>query len=250
MAHLRISTLDHRNKRAWPLPTDCRSRFAKKTPQRWPSLTFHTREGKFRPPHSENASGLGIMTDRKNKALFLDRDGVINVYSEYVHSREDFHFQEGIYELCRAAQDLGYLLVVVTNQAGIARGYYTESDFLDLTQWMTQKFAEQQIQIAHVYYCPYHPVHGLGEYKRDSPDRKPNPGMLLKAQTDFSLSLAESILIGDKHSDIHAGKLAGVGTNILLCSDPESQESADAQGDHCFLSNSLNDIRSRFFAHV
>jgi len=182
---------------------------------------------------------------RKNKALFLDRDGVINVYHPYVRSREEFHFREGIFELCRAAQSLNYLLVVITNQSGIARGYYTESDFLELTKWMTRKLAEEQIQIARVYYCPYHPVHGLGKYKRDSPDRKPNPGMLLRARTDFGLDLAESVLIGDKLLDMDAAKAAGVGTKILLRSDPEN---IDAQEDNFFVSDSLDDIRCRFFS--
>lgn len=182
---------------------------------------------------------------RKNKALFLDRDGVINVYKEYVHSREDFHFQEGIYELCRAAQALGYLLLVVTNQAGIARGYYSESDFLDLTKWMTQKFADEQVQIARVYYCPYHPVHGLGKYKRDSPDRKPHPGMLLRARRDFNLDLAKSVLIGDRLLDIEAATAAGVGTRILL---PSGTESIESQDDHFYVSRSLDEIRRRFFS--
>jgi len=182
---------------------------------------------------------------RKNKALFLDRDGVINVYKEYVHSPEDFSFQEGIYELCRAAQTLGYLLVVITNQSGIARGYYTESDFLELTKWMTQKFAEKEIQIARVYYCPYHPVHGLGKYKRDSPDRKPNPGMLLRARSDFNLDLAKSVLIGDKLLDIEAAKSAGVGTKILF---PSGAESLDVQEDGFYVLHSLHGIQCRFFS--
>jgi D-glycero-D-manno-heptose 1,7-bisphosphate phosphatase len=182
---------------------------------------------------------------RKNKALFLDRDGVINVDNDYVHSREDFHFQEGIYELCRAAQTLGYLLLVVTNQAGVARGYYTESAFFELTKWMTQKFAEEQIRIARVYYCPYHPVHGLGKYKRDSADRKPNPCMLLRARTDFNLNLAKYVLIGDKLSDIYAPKAAGVGTNILF---PSGTESIELQDGHFYVSHSLDDIRCRFFS--
>src|ERR1700691_1426962 len=99
------------------------------------------------------------MTAPKNKALFLDRDGVINVEQGYVHRRETFRFREGIFELCRNAQALGYLLIVVTNQAGIARGYYTELEFHDLSEWMIKRFAEEQIQIARVYFCPYHPVH-------------------------------------------------------------------------------------------
>ena len=103
------------------------------------------------------------MNNGRHKALFLDRDGVINLERRYVHCRETFQFQDGIFELCRAAQNLGYLLVVVTNQAGIARGHYTEQDFLQLTEWMIDRFAEQQIQIARVYYCPYHPVGRIGE---------------------------------------------------------------------------------------
>src|ERR1700730_4354093 len=95
-----------------------------------------------------------------NKALFLDRDGVINIERSYVHSPEAFEFQEGIFDLCRAAQRLDYLILVVTNQAGIARGYYTEAEFLELTDWMTQPFAQHEIRRAGVYYWPSRPVHG------------------------------------------------------------------------------------------
>jgi D-glycero-D-manno-heptose 1,7-bisphosphate phosphatase len=185
------------------------------------------------------------MSVRSNRALFLDRDGVINIEYGYVHLREAFQFQEGIFDLCRAAETLGYLLLVVTNQAGIARGYYTESEFLRLTEWMIGKFAEQQIRIARVYYCPYHPIHGVGVYKYDSPDRKPKPGMLLRAQADFNLDLKSSLLIGDQLSDIHAAKAAGIGTAILLHSATAATEVEE--DDHCFLADSLDDIRYRFF---
>ena len=185
------------------------------------------------------------MSMRKSKALFLDRDGVVNVEQCYVHSPEHFHFREGIFGLCRAAQTLGYLLLVVTNQAGIARGYYKEAEFLELTEWMVNKFAEQQIEIAHVYYCPYHPVHGRGSYKYDSPDRKPKPGMLLRARADFSLDLSSSVLIGDQLSDIDAAQAAGVGTKILLRSGVAQIE---MQGDHFHTSDSLDRIRTRFFS--
>jgi D-glycero-D-manno-heptose 1,7-bisphosphate phosphatase len=138
---------------------------------------------------------------------------------------------------------LGYLLVVVTNQAGIARGQYTESDFLDLTDWMIQRFAEKHIEIARVYYCPYHPIHGVGRYKYDSPDRKPNPGMLLRAQADFNLDMGASVLIGDQDSDIRAGKSAGVGTRILL--RPAVSDLPLLQ-DEYFVAESLDQIRLRF----
>ena len=182
---------------------------------------------------------------RKNKAVFLDRDGVVNVDRGYVHCREDFHFQEGIFQLCRAAQTLDYLLVIATNQAGIGRGYYSELRFLELTEWMVRKFAEQEIEIARVYYCPYHPIHGVGRYKYDSPDRKPKPGMLLRAQADFDLDLKSSVLIGDKLSDIHAAQAAGVGLKILLRSDVTEVEWHESG---CRVSSSLDDIRWRFFA--
>jgi D-glycero-D-manno-heptose 1,7-bisphosphate phosphatase len=183
------------------------------------------------------------MRNGRNKALFLDRDGVINVDGGYVHRRERFEFRQGIFELCRAAQGLGYLIIVVTNQAGIARGYYSESEFLELTQWMIAQFKENEVQITRLYYCPYHPVFGVGKYKQDSPDRKPNPGMLLRAQSDFNLDLASSILIGDKLSDIQAASAAGVGTQILLSSEGAERE---IQKDLCYVSRSLDDIRCRF----
>jgi D-glycero-D-manno-heptose 1,7-bisphosphate phosphatase len=184
------------------------------------------------------------MTQGRNKALFLDRDGVINVDTGHVHSRESFQFIPGIFELCRAAQELGYLIVVVTNQAGIARGYYSESDFNDLTAWMLDQFAERNVRITGLYYCPYHPVFGVGKYKCDSPDRKPNPGMLLRAQSDLDLDLGSSILVGDKLSDMQAGAAAGVGTGILL--SPELQ--AKPEKTSYYVSPSLDDIRSNFFS--
>lgn len=184
------------------------------------------------------------MTVGRNKALFLDRDGVINVDTGYVHRRESFEFIPGIFELCRAAQSLGYLLVVATNQAGIARGYYSESDFNDLMEWMMAKFTENKVSITRLYYCPYHPVFGVGRYKYDSPDRKPNPGMLLRAQSDLDLDLASSILVGDKLSDIQAGRAAGVGTQVLLSSE---HEECEPQKTLYYVSSSLDDIRSTFF---
>lgn len=143
-------------------------------------------------------------------AVFLDRDGVINHDSGYTSSAENFEFVDGIFELCRAASQSGYLLIVVTNQAGIARGYYSEQDFLTLTEWMYQRFEEEGAPLTDVFHCPYHPEHGVGHYKQDSFDRKPNPGMLLRAVKKYGLDLGHSIMIGDKDSDMQAAKNAGV----------------------------------------
>ena len=154
------------------------------------------------------------------RALLLDRDGVINVDRGYVWTPEQFELIGGVSDLCRQATDLGYLIVVVTNQAGIGRGYYTEADFLALTDWMCATFLELGSPIAKVYYCPFHPEFGVGEYKRDSSCRKPAPGMILQAAQEFDLDLALSVLVGDKETDILAGVAAGVGCNVLYC--PES----------------------------
>jgi D-glycero-D-manno-heptose 1,7-bisphosphate phosphatase len=185
------------------------------------------------------------MNDCRDKALFLDRDGVINVERGYVHRPESFEFIPGIFELCRAAQSLGYLLIVVTNQAGIARGYYSEADFGALTDWMMDRFMEQNIEIARVYYCPYHPVFGVGEYQRDSPDRKPNPGMLLRAKSEWNLDMASSILIGDKASDMEAGGAAGVGTLIFFSAEVPNLEPRETL---YHISPSLDDTRLKFFS--
>ena len=151
-------------------------------------------------------------------ALFLDRDGVINQDSGYTHRIDDFVFLPGIFELCRHARAAGWRIFVVTNQAGIGRGLYTEKDFLDLTQWMLTQFEAAGAAIDKVYFCPYHAEAAVGEYRRDSKFRKPNPGMILQARDEFSLDLAASVLVGDKPSDIEAGQRAGVGTNLLLVS--------------------------------
>lgn len=157
------------------------------------------------------------------QALFLDRDGVINVNHGYVHSQSDFEFIEGIFDLARAAHFQQYKLVVITNQAGIARGYYSEQQFHELTNWMCEKFMDQDAPITKVYFSPYHPTEGIGKYKKDDFSRKPHPGMILKAQKDLDLDLENSILIGDKASDIQAGIAAGVGRNLLFAQENSAE---------------------------
>lgn len=149
-------------------------------------------------------------------ALFLDRDGVINVEKHYVHRIADFDFMDGIFALCQAALARGMAIVVVTNQAGIGRGYYSEQQFHVLSEWMCAQFAAQGVALDKVYFCPYHPQHGVGAYRAESFDRKPNPGMLLRAQAELGLDLARSVLIGDNITDIQAARAAGVGRALLL----------------------------------
>ena len=148
--------------------------------------------------------------------MFLDRDGVINVDHGYVHDPENFEFLDGIFEVACAAHASGYKLIVITNQSGIGRGYYSEQQFHQLTAWMCNEFLNAGAPIEKVYFSPFHPTAGLGAYKKDDVSRKPRPGMIHQAQREINVNLGSSILIGDKVSDIQAGIAAGVGLNILL----------------------------------
>ena len=146
----------------------------------------------------------------KNKALFLDRDGVINVDYGYVHSVEKLKFVAGIFELCKVAQRLNYKIIIVTNQSGIARGYYTERTFISFMKEIKSMFADLSININGFYFCPHHPNVGNSYYKKDCFCRKPQPGMLLKAISEHCLDPNLCALVGDHPTDMSAGILAKV----------------------------------------
>jgi len=150
------------------------------------------------------------------KALFLDRDGVINEEVGYLHRAEEVRWVAGIFELCRTAVGLGYVLVVVTNQSGIARGLYTEEDFEVLMTWMRAEFEARGVGLGAVYFCPFHPKHGVGKYLREHEDRKPGAGMLRRAAEDLGLELGASVMVGDRCSDVGAGNAAGLRRVFLL----------------------------------
>jgi len=150
------------------------------------------------------------------KALFLDRDGIINRDTAYLYRIADVEWVDGIFELTAAAVRLGYKLVIVTNQAGIGRGLYTEADFHILMDWMREQFAARQTPLDAVYFSPWHPIHAQGDYKREHPDRKPGPGMILRAARDLELDLTQSILVGDRCSDIAAANAANLSQAFLL----------------------------------
>jgi D-glycero-D-manno-heptose 1,7-bisphosphate phosphatase len=160
--------------------------------------------------------------------LFLDRDGVINVDRGYVYLPQDFAFIDGIFAVVRRAAELGFRSVVVTNQAGIARGYYSERDFENLTRWMCERFANEGAPLAAVYHCPYH-REGIGQWRIDDhPDRKPNPGMILAALRDLDLDAQCSLLVGDKEHDILAARRANLGAAALFApTDPVLDSLAD-----------------------
>lgn len=156
------------------------------------------------------------------RALFLDRDGVMNVNHGYVHRPQDTDWVPGIFDFCRAARDDGFLLVVVTNQAGIARGYYTSNEFLEYTAWMHAQFKARGVGLAATYYCPHHPDFGSRD-ERNCDCRKPAPGLLLQASEALEISLRHSVFVGDKATDMEAGCAAGVGTLVWLEETPATQ---------------------------
>lgn len=159
-------------------------------------------------------------------ALFLDRDGVINEEIGYLHRFEEVRFVEGIVSLLQLANRLGVFTCVVTNQAGIGRGLYTEAQFQELMRRMREALAAQGAVLDAVYHSPFHPEHGIGAYRRETPCRKPAPGMLLQAAADHGLDVERSIMIGDRCSDMAAGAAAGVPHLFLL----NSAETCDAPG--------------------
>ena len=135
------------------------------------------------------------------KALFLDRDGVINEDTRYPHKPEHIIFRDGIFDLCRKASQKGYIIIVITNQAGVAKGYFTEEDVKRLHVWMGERFVKEGAPITDFYYWPYHPQGVIEQYRRDSDWRKPGPGMLLKAANDHGIDLTKSLMVGDKRTD-------------------------------------------------
>jgi D-glycero-D-manno-heptose 1,7-bisphosphate phosphatase len=150
------------------------------------------------------------------RAAFLDRDGVVNVDRGYVHRWEDFSFAPGAVDAMRRLREAGYLLVIVTNQSGIARGMYSEADYQALTTRMRAALKEAGAEVAAVFHCPHHPDGTVPALRRACDCRKPQPGMLLEAARTLGLSMPDSVLVGDKPSDIEAAQAAGVGRAWLV----------------------------------
>ena len=147
----------------------------------------------------------------KHKALFLDRDGTINLEKNYVHKISDFEFLPGIFNLIKYFHHKEFLIIIIPIQSGIARGYYSEQEFYTLTNWMLAEFEKENIKITKVYFCPHHP-----DFSDACNCRKPKPGMILQAAREYPIDLKNAVLIGDKKRDILAGKNAGVGKNVYI----------------------------------
>lgn len=156
-------------------------------------------------------------------AVFLDRDGVINVDHGYVSTWEQFEFLPGVPEALRELQDAGYLLIVVSNQSGIGRGYYSEADVASLNQAIAQHLESTVgVTLSGFYHCPHHPTEAEGEFRRQCDCRKPAPGMIRQAVLDHGIDVKTSLLVGDKDSDIEAGRAAGVAGLFKVVDSPQT----------------------------
>ncbi len=137
----------------------------------------------------------------KTKAVFLDRDGTINVEKDYLYKISDFEFLPGVIDALKLLQSAGYLLIIITNQSGIARGYYKEEDYENLNEWMLNELKAEGVNIDAVYYCPHHPEAMVEKYRVSCTCRKPGIGLFEQAVKDFNIDLSKSYAIGDKIRD-------------------------------------------------
>ena len=171
------------------------------------------------------------------KTIFLDRDGVINKEINYLFKIEDFEFIDGVFESCIFFQDLNYQIIIVSNQSGIARGYFNETDYHILTKWMVEQFKAKGVSILDTYYCPHFPESSCN-------CRKPKPGMFLKAIEKHNIDPMMSWMIGDKETDIEAANLAGIKNTILVRSGHSINESkSNAKFIIDSIKNSINLIK-------
>jgi D-glycero-D-manno-heptose 1,7-bisphosphate phosphatase len=151
------------------------------------------------------------------KTIFLDRDGVINKEINYLYKIKDFEFIEYVFEACRYFNNLNYQIVIITNQSGISRGYYSEYDFKKINSWMLKKFKQEDVNILDVFHCPHSPNENCN-------CRKPKPGMLIQAQKRHNIDMQNSWLIGDKEVDIIAANNSGISNTILVRSGHKINE--------------------------
>lgn len=179
------------------------------------------------------------------KTAFLDRDGVINYDYGHVFRVSDFHLVDGVIRALKVLQDLSFQIIIVTNQAGIAKGMYTEHDLHHLNSHISRLFAQHGIRMPPVYYCPHHPHGSVARYTHNCKCRKPQSGMITNAISDFHVDIESSLLFGDKLSDIEAAQTAGIPTRVLIAPDQALTSQSPQSYTHVY--PSLNDAVDALF---
>ncbi|AFP85784.1 D,D-heptose 1,7-bisphosphate phosphatase [secondary endosymbiont of Heteropsylla cubana] len=149
-------------------------------------------------------------------AIFLDRDGTINYDKGYVHKVEDFHFFDGVIDAMRELKTMGFALVIVTNQSGLARGFFKKDQLISLIKWINWSLLDYRIDLDGHYFCPHHPLGIIKELRKKCNCRKPKPGMLLTAQRHLHIDMTTSYMVGDKIEDMLAAKAAKVNMRVLV----------------------------------
>jgi D-glycero-D-manno-heptose 1,7-bisphosphate phosphatase len=180
------------------------------------------------------------------KAIFLDRDGTLIIEKNYLHKPEEVQIEHTVIPALFKLQKNGYLLFIVTNQAGIGRGYYTQEDFERVQSHLINEFKKHKITIAKTYHCPHHPSEGKGKYLKDCNDRKPKPGMILRACAEFKISPQNTFMIGDTPSDIQAGKNAGCKTILVKTGHAKQINPETLPVTPDFIATSLEDAVDHF----
>jgi D-glycero-D-manno-heptose 1,7-bisphosphate phosphatase len=166
------------------------------------------------------------------KSIFLDRDGVINKDLNYLYKIEEFQFIDGIFDVCKYFQSLDFKIIIITNQSGIFRGYYSEKEYQKLTQWMLKQFKRNNVDVLDIFHCPHGP-----NSKCDC--RKPKPGMFLNAKEKYDIDMKNSWVVGDKENDIKAANDAGIKNTILVRSGHKIDKSSS---NAMYFVDSIKDI--------
>ena len=168
------------------------------------------------------------------KSIFLDRDGVINRDTDYLHKIKEFEFLDGIFEACKHFQSLNFKIIIITNQSGIGRGYFSEIEYMKITKWMINELNKNDVKILDIFHCPHAP-------ESNCDCRKPKPGMFIAAKNKYNINMEESWMVGDSERDITAASLAGIKNTILVRSGHQTdKENSQAK----YQLNSIKDIRN------
>lgn len=180
---------------------------------------------------------------KMNASIFLDRDGVVVEEINYLSSVEDVVLMEGAGDAISKLKEAGFIVIVITNQSGVARGYFSEEKVQEINDYIKRELGKRGGRIDKFYYCPHHPSFGRGKYRKECNCRKPKIGMIEEAVRDFNIDLQKSYLIGDKLSDIKAGLTAGCKSILVGTGHGKTQNSINYEEDELFM-GILNDINA------